>query len=83
MVTRRVTLLLAAMAAAVLVAIGTALAETAPQGTLDANNLAAQQNGQWSVATSGGQEYVVAQQFTAESTGTLISAQVRLSGKKP
>jgi hypothetical protein len=62
------------------VLVGGAQAQTAPQGTLDANNLGAAPLGSFSVGTPGifGQ-YVTAQQFTAKSTGTLTSAQVRLA----
>jgi hypothetical protein len=61
---------------AVLLAVfgGGALAQTAPQGTLDANNLGGDEFTEFS--TCGAVE--TGQQFTAESTGRLTSAQVRL-----
>jgi hypothetical protein len=69
-----------AVAGLLAVFAGGAQAQTAPQGTLDANNLGAAPGGSFSVGSAGifGQ-YVTAQQFTAESTGTLTSAQVRLA----
>ncbi len=74
-----VTALMAAVAALV---AGTALAQTAPQGTLDANNLGAEPIGEFATCGFGsGSGIATAQQFTAESTGTLTSAQVRLSGR--
>jgi Bacterial Ig-like domain len=60
---------------------GGALAQTAPIGTLDANNLGADPLPGYSFVpyAESSRESVVAQQFTAERTGTLTSTQVRLS----
>ena len=60
---------------------GGALAQTAPQGTLDANNLSADPFPELSfdAFSSSAFEYVPAQQFTAERTGTLTTAQVGLA----
>jgi Bacterial Ig-like domain len=79
---RRIVVVLgvaALMAATVVLAAGTALAQGGPQEALDANNPSTERLGEFATGTIGDQEYVVAQQFTAESTGTLTSARVRLS----
>ena len=66
---------------AVLLAVfgGGALAQTAPQGTLDASNLdAADQRCCAIVTNTASTTEIWGQQFYAASTGTLTSAQVRL-----
>ena len=74
---RKAMLYLLAAVAAVLVATGTALAQSTPPGTLDANNLDDDASGEalfvlieWSA---------VAQSFTAEHDGKITGAQVGLS----
>jgi hypothetical protein len=77
---RRLVLLLATVGAMLTLYVGAASAQTAPQGTLDANNLNGQQFYEFgSCRLASGEEIATAQQFTAESTGRLTSAQVRLS----
>ncbi len=72
----------ALMAATVVLAAGTALAQTAPQGTLDANSLNGQPTGEFATCKFvSSPELAAAQQIIAKSTGTLTSAQVRLSGR--
>ena len=79
---RRLVLLLATVGAMVALYVGAASAQTAPQGTLDANNLNGEPIGEFATCrfTWGG-ELDIGEHFYPQNTGRLTSAQVRLSGR--